>query len=140
MRVIYCQCTEWSLKIILLTLAASRGVTDLYPSWEKNIEYARTIFCVKLSINNHIVGLVHKNHILQTRLMYHAACKVEFQPLKRLYSQLTFFNFYEINKPLESAPRGSPSDPKFWRCNNGGICHTRCESSSPFGRNEPSGY
>ena len=25
--------------------------------------------------------------------MYHAACKVEFQPFKRLYSQLTFFNF-----------------------------------------------
>ena len=27
------------------------------------------------------------------RLMYHAAWKVEFQPFKRLYSQLTFFNF-----------------------------------------------
>ena len=26
-------------------------------------KHARTIFCVKLSINNHIVGLVHKNHI-----------------------------------------------------------------------------
>ena len=26
-------------------------------------------------------------------LMYHAACKVEFQPFNRLYSQLTFFNF-----------------------------------------------
>ena len=26
-------------------------------------------------------------------MMYHAACKVEFQPFKRLYSQLTFFNF-----------------------------------------------
>ena len=25
--------------------------------------------------------------------MYYAACKVEFQPFKRLYSQLTFFNF-----------------------------------------------
>ena len=25
--------------------------------------------------------------------MYHAACKVEFQPFKRSYSQLTFFNF-----------------------------------------------
>ena len=52
-----------------------------------NIEHARTIFCVKLSINNHIVGLVHKNHgIRRTRLMYHAAFKVEFQPFKRLYS------------------------------------------------------
>ena len=28
-----------------------------------NIEHARTIL-VKLSINNHIVGLIHKNHIL----------------------------------------------------------------------------
>ena len=26
-------------------------------------------------------------------LMYHAACKVEFQPFTRSYSQLTFFNF-----------------------------------------------
>ena len=33
---------------------------------------------VKLSINNHIVRLVHKNHIIRTCLMYHAACKVEF--------------------------------------------------------------
>ena len=36
---------------------------------------------------------IYKNHIMRTRLMYHAACKVEFQPFKRLYSQLTFFNF-----------------------------------------------
>ena len=42
-----------------------------------------TIFCVKLSINNHIVGLVHKNHIIRTCLMYHAACKVEFQPFNK---------------------------------------------------------
>ena len=40
------------------------------------------------------VGLVHKKHIIRTRLMYHAACKVELQPFKRLYSQLTFFNFF----------------------------------------------
>ena len=26
-------------------------------------------------------------------MMYQAACKVGFQPFKRLYSQLTFFNF-----------------------------------------------
>ena len=49
---------------------------------------------VKLSINNHIVRLVHKNHIIRTCLMYHAACKVEFQPFTRSYSQLTFFNFF----------------------------------------------
>ena len=36
-------------------------------------------FCVKLSINNHIVRLVHKNQINRTCLRYHAACNVEFQ-------------------------------------------------------------
>ena len=30
--------------------------------------------------------------------MYHAACKVELQPFKRSYSQLTFFNFL-LNTP-----------------------------------------
>ena len=55
---------------------------------------------VKLSsINSHIVRLVHKNHIIRTCLMYHAACKVEFQPFKRSYSQLTFFNFFSPQKP-----------------------------------------
>ena len=51
-------------------------------------------FFVKLSINNHIVGLVHKNRIIRTCLMYHAAYKVEFQRFKRSYSQLTFLNFF----------------------------------------------
>ena len=32
-------------------------------------------------------------HVQRTCLMYHAACKVEFQPFKRSSSQLTFFNF-----------------------------------------------
>ena len=54
------------------------------------------IFCLKLSINNQIVGLVHKNRITRRCLMYHAACRlfcrVEFQPFKQLYSQLTLFN------------------------------------------------
>ena len=58
-----------------------------------SLEHARTILCVKLSINNNIIGLVHKSHIIRTCLMYHAAYKVEFQPFKRLYSQLTFFIF-----------------------------------------------
>ena len=58
--------------------------------------YLKKCVSVKLSINNHIVRLVHKNHIIRTRLMYHAACKVEFQPFKRSYSQLTFFNFYQM--------------------------------------------
>ena len=42
------------------------------------------IFCVKLSINDHIVRLVHQNRIIRTCLMYHAACKVEFQPFKQV--------------------------------------------------------
>ena len=29
--------------------------------------------------------------------MYHAACKVEFQPFNRSYSQLTFFNVFQKN-------------------------------------------
>ena len=70
----------------------------LYSMQSDFAKHARTIFCVKLSINNHIVGLVHKNHIIRTRLMYHAACKVEFQPFKRLYSQLMFFNFFKIRR------------------------------------------
>ena len=40
--------------------------------------------CVKLRVNNHIVGLVHKNHIIRTCLRYHAACKVDFQPFKQV--------------------------------------------------------
>ena len=32
----------------------------------------------------------------RTCLMYHAAYKVEFQPFKRSYSQLTFFNSDKI--------------------------------------------
>ena len=46
------------------------------------------------------VRLVHKKHIIRPCLMYHAACKVEFQPFKRPYSQLTFFNFSKINTVL----------------------------------------
>ena len=40
---------------ILLALVASRGVTNIY---------TRYVYFVKPSINNHIVGLVHKNHII----------------------------------------------------------------------------
>ena len=40
--------------------------------------------------------LVVESHIIRTRLIYHAASKVEFQSFKRLYSQLTFSTFYKI--------------------------------------------
>ena len=36
--------------------------------------------------------------------MYHAACKVEFQPFKRSYSQLTFFNFLYSSKLYSEYP------------------------------------
>ena len=36
---------------------------------------------------------IRKKHIIRTCLMYHAACKVEYQPFKRSYSPLTCFNF-----------------------------------------------
>ena len=85
--------------------------------------HARTIFCLKLSINNHIVGFVHKKHIIRTRLMYHAACKVEFQPFKRLYSA-DVFQLIKIQK--NSFRRGEShatddllsSGPRFFSQNN----------------------
>ena len=42
------------------------GMYQLETRLARKIEHARTIFCVKLSINNHIVGLVHKNHTYYT--------------------------------------------------------------------------
>ena len=64
-------------------------------------------FFVKLSITKHIVGLVHKHyiinemqnkHVQRTCLVYHTACKVEFQPFNRSHSQLTFFNLKTFMK------------------------------------------
>ena len=64
---------------------------------ENSRERRPSVKLVKLIVN-HLVGLVHKHHILneiaqRTCLIYHAPCKVEFQPFNRSYSQLTFFNF-----------------------------------------------
>ena len=52
MRVIRHQCTEWLWEIVPLTLAASRGVNDLYKTQNTR---ERFFFFVKLSINNDIV-------------------------------------------------------------------------------------
>ena len=54
-------------KIVLLTRVAPRGVTDLYLSWGIKIEKWNTrerptMKLVELSINNHIVDVIH-NHI-----------------------------------------------------------------------------
>ena len=53
--------------------------------------------------------------------MYHAACKVEFQPFKRSYSQLTFFNLKKKRRRcwnFDFEPRWSrfpASSSKRWR-------------------------
>ena len=84
--VAWAKCIQDDLKIQLHVYRTNRNQTYRYsnsPTYilhEDKTEHARTIFCVKLSINNHIVRLVHKNHIIQTCLMYH----------------VTFFNFYKI--------------------------------------------
>ena len=49
---------------------------------------------VKLSINNHIEGLVHKNHVMRTCLMYHAACKVEFQIIQTVVLTADIFQLF----------------------------------------------
>ena len=109
---------------------------------------------VELSINNLIVDVIHKHYITQ-HVMEHITSapnervlrttqlsKLSFNQSSVVLTADVFQHYYKINKPLESAPRGGPSDPKFWWCNNGDIlvCHTRCESSSPRRRNEPLGY
>ena len=45
-----------------MTLAASRGVTDLYILRKDKTENTREWFFLKLIINKHNVGLVHNNH------------------------------------------------------------------------------
>ena len=63
---------------------------------EPEIIRANDILC-----KTEYVRLVRKKHIIRTCLMHHAACKVELQPFKRLYSQLTFFNSYKIMITIE---------------------------------------
>ena len=59
-------------------------------------------------INSNIVGLVHAV-IIQACMMYHAACKVEFQPFKRQYSQLKLFNVDKISPRRDSNSRTNTS-------------------------------
>ena len=92
MRVVQYQCTEWIWKIVLFDPDSIQGSHRPISFMIKHRERADDI-CVKLSKNNHIVGLVHKNHIIRTWLMYHAACKVEFQSFKQVVLTADVFNF-----------------------------------------------
>ena len=83
MRVIQYQCTEWLWKIVLFDPGSIQGSHRPIGILHDKTENARTIVCVKLSINN-LVCLVHKNHIIRTCLMYHAACKIGFQLFKQV--------------------------------------------------------
>ena len=107
-------------KIVLLTLAAPRGVTDLHLSWGIHREHARTAYHETCGTEyqqpyrrcNSQTPYFNWN-IAQARpmtcLTYHAACKVVFQPPIGRTHSWRFSIFNEINKPLESAPWGSPS-------------------------------
>ena len=46
--------------------------------------------------------------VIQTCLMYHAAGKIEFQPFKRSYSQLTFQLLIKIILPTTAAAAAAP--------------------------------
>ena len=98
MRVIQLyQCTEWLCKIVLFDPGSIEG-SHRPTSFMINIKHARTIFCVKLSINNHVVDLVHINHIIRTCLMYHAACKVGFQPFEQVVLTADVFQLPQKKK------------------------------------------
>ena len=64
-------------------------VTNNFFSCEQPVKAAHKIFYKQ----HHIINEKRNKHVQRTCLMYHAACKVEFQPFNRSYSKLTFFNF-----------------------------------------------
>ena len=68
----------------------------LQPCVKHIVEHARTIFCVKLSINNHIVSLIHKSHIMRTCLMHHAAYKVEYSTIQTVVLTPDVFQLLNI--------------------------------------------
>ena len=118
---------------------APRGVNDLYLSWRISVEHARTAYHKTCGTEYQqpyhrrfsSATPYYKWNIAQTRPMSvsDVSCSLHswLSTTNRSYSQLTFFFCYKINKSLESAPRSSPSDTKFWWCNNGNIyvlvCH-----------------
>ena len=62
-RQLWVQPFEWETTAVNTTDIIINKCIEKRQLW---VEHARTIFCVKLSINNHIVGLVHKHHTYYT--------------------------------------------------------------------------
>ena len=100
MRVVQYQCTEWLRKIVLFDPGSIQGSHRPISFMIKHRTRADDILC-KLRINSHIVGLVHKNHSIRTCLMYHAACKVEFQPFKQVVLTADVFQLPQKNVYFE---------------------------------------
>ena len=60
------------------------------------VEHARTIFCVKLSINNHIVGLVHKTLLFERVWRTTQLAKLSFNHSNRRTHSWRCSTFYTI--------------------------------------------
>ena len=97
-----------SCKIVLLTLVAPRGVTDLYLSWGINIEHARAAYHETCGIEYqqphrrcNSQPPYYKWNIAQARPMSVSYVSRSLQSwvstTHRSYSQLTFFNIYIKN-------------------------------------------
>ena len=85
----------------LLRVLEQKGIPGIYvPGTYTNIFFLISVWWdIRTSSFFHSrafflrVNRLFHNHIIRTCPMYHAACKVEFEPFTRSYSQLTFFNF-----------------------------------------------
>ena len=65
------------------------------------------VLLCRTGISNHTVGLVHKNHMIRTCLMYHAACKVELSTIQTVMLTADVFQLFIKKKCDPPPPRGS---------------------------------
>ena len=77
-----CYIVEWVLENRPVDPGSIQGSHRPISFMIKHSTRADDILC-KTEENNHL-GLVEKKHIIRTCLMYHAACKVGFQPFKQV--------------------------------------------------------
>ena len=99
-----------------MTLAASRGVTDLCPSrgLNKDMRERPSVKLVKLSSNNHIVGLVRKHHIInqlgeegeranaQMRSPLHSQDRRIVEPWEERFTCWAGFMVWMLDSPAEN--------------------------------------